>query len=152
MPQYRAPDGSLCRPKWSSHLRSFRSTFGSSLLPRKVDEDRELDVTTVFLDNVPRDSDLETLVARGDAEGAEPLALVGMSRTIFHAQRVTGFFEINPEALEVGGSRASDFIRAVISTRMNCVWIDEQREKLVPGLREGSPAKGNIMCVKSLSG
>jgi hypothetical protein len=117
-----------------------------------VDEYRELNVTTVFPADVPRDPDPETLVARGDAESAEPLALVGMSRTISHAQRVTSVFETNPETLEVGGSSTSDFIRAVISTRMNCVRIDEQQERSVPGLREGSLAKGNVMCVKSLSG
>lgn len=133
-------------------FRSFRSTFGSSLLPRKVDDYRELEVTTVPLDDVIRDSDLANLVVKVDAEGAEPLVLAGMGRTILQAQRLTIFFEINPEALEVGGSSAGEFMRALMSTRMDCAWINEQQGTLVPALRDDTPAKGNVMCGKSPSG
>jgi FkbM family methyltransferase len=133
-------------------FRAFRSTFGSSLLPREVDEYRLLEVNTVSLDDALRDVDLANLVVKIDVEGAEPLALAGMGHIISHAHRLTTFFEINPEALEVGGLTAGSFVQALHSTQMDCAWIDEQQGMLVPLHGHVPFGKGNVMCVKGFLG
>jgi len=46
-----------------------------------------------------------------DIEGAEPLALAGMTRTIERSDDLTMLIELNPEALRAGGSSSSALLR-----------------------------------------
>jgi FkbM family methyltransferase len=129
-------------------FRAFRSSFSGSLVPRQVDAYEELDVYTVPLDDALDDSDLASLVVKLDVEGAEPLALLGMGRTIQRASRLALFAEVNPEALEAGGSSPERLAEELLATEMDCAWIDEQHRALVPLPTTRRLAKGNVMCVK----
>jgi FkbM family methyltransferase len=135
-----------------SSFRSFRSTFSGSLAPRNVDAFQELDVELVRLDDVLIDSDLTSLVVKLDVEGAEPLALVGMRTIAREATKLVIFAEINPEALEAGGWSAEQLVQDLLTSGMECDWIDEDRGALEPIESSRLQRRGNLMCVKGSSG
>jgi FkbM family methyltransferase len=135
-----------------AHFRAFRSTFSGSLVPREVDEYRELETDLVRLDDVLDGLDLGALVVKLDVEGAEPRALAGMRKAIRRANRLVLFVEVNPAALEAGGSSAAQLISDLLATSMDCAYVDERRRVLVP-LRGGAPPmKGNLICRKGFAG
>lgn len=131
-----------------AEFRAFRSTFSGSLAPREVDSYRTLDVRTTPIDSALEDSDLGSLVVKLDVEGAEPLALAGMRRSIRQAGRLVIFAEVNSEALEAGGSSAELLVGTLLAADMECGWVDEKQRSLMP-LRDASRLrKGNVMCEK----
>jgi FkbM family methyltransferase len=129
-------------------FRAFRSTFSGSLIPRDVDDYREFEAELVSLDWVLNEGDLDNLVVKLDVEGAEPLAIAGMRDTIRRARSLTLFIEVNPQALETGGSSAKLVIETLLAADMECAWVDEEQRSLMP-LREAGPLpKGNVVCEK----
>jgi FkbM family methyltransferase len=132
----------------AAEFRAFRSTFSGSLVPREIETYRAVDVKTIALDDVLDDSDLARLVVKLDVEGAEPLALAGMSASIRRAGSVSIFAEVNPEALEAGGSSAKRLVEDLHAGGIECSWVDEDRGTLVPVPRVGRIEKGNLACVK----
>jgi FkbM family methyltransferase len=135
-----------------AEFRAFRSTFSGSLTPREVDAYRTLRVETISLDDALDDSDLETLVVKLDVEGAEPLALAGMSTSIRRADQLAVFAEVNPEALRAGGSSVKRLIDDLLAAGMNCGWIDEKGGAVVPVSEGERFTKGNLVCVKQSIG
>ena len=129
-------------------FRAFRSTFSGSLAPREVDAYQELEVKTIALDDVLADADLGSLVVKLDVEGAEPLALAGMRKAIRRARKLTIFAEVNPEALEAGGSSAERLIEDFFKTDLTCSSIDEKKRALEPLRVASSAKKANILCWK----
>jgi FkbM family methyltransferase len=135
-----------------AEFRAFRSTFSGSLAPRQIDTYRVVDVKTIALDDALDDSDLASLVVKLDVEGAEPLALEGMSRSIRRARRLLLFAEVNPEALEAAGSSAEGLVQDLLAAGMDCAWVDEEHRTLVPVPEGRRFAKGNLMCVRRSRG
>jgi hypothetical protein len=95
---------------------------------------------------------LTSLVVKLDVEGAEPLALVGMRMMAREAGKLVIFAEINPQALEAGGWSAEQLVQDLLTTGMECVWIDEDRSALEPIDSSRLYRRGNLMCVKGSSG
>ena len=140
----------LANESGQATFRAFRSTFSGSLAAREVDDYREFATDVVSLDEVLDDADLRALVVKLDVEGAEPLALVGMRETIRDAARLVLFVEVNPEALEAGGSSAQRLLEDLLASGMECAFADEEARALVP-MRETAPlSKGNLVCRKRL--
>jgi FkbM family methyltransferase len=88
-----------------------------SLLAGYTESQETVEVETVTLDAF--------LAARGidrvdfikiDVEGAEPLVLAGMTRTITHSPDLTMLVEYNPEALRCGDVPPEDMIRSLQDT------------------------------------
>lgn len=129
-----------------ARFRAFRSTFSGSLVAREVDQYREFEVDVVCLDDVLEDSDLGTLVVKLDVEGAEPLAIAGMAKTIARAPSLVLFVEVNPEALEAGGRSARQLVEHLLATGMDCSAIDEEQHALVPVRETDLLRKGNLLC------
>jgi FkbM family methyltransferase len=127
-------------------FRAFRSTFSGSLLPREVDEYRDLETDVVRLDDVLTDADLDDLVVKLDVEGAEPLALSGMQRILREARRLLLVLEVNPEALEAGGSSPQKLMDELVAADLECLYVHEDRQVLRPVPARGSLEKGNVAC------
>jgi FkbM family methyltransferase len=133
-------------------FRSFRSTFSGSLAPREVDTYRVVEVQTITLDDALEDSDLASLVVKLDVEGAEPLAVAGMSGTIRRARKLSLFVEVNPEALKAAGSSSERLLQDLLAAGLECSWVDEEHQTLVPVIEGHLRTKGNMMCVKPSTG
>jgi FkbM family methyltransferase len=133
-------------------FRAFRSTFSGSLAPREVDTYRVVDVETINLDATLDDSDLSSLVVKLDVEGAEPLALAGMASSIRRARRLSIFAEVNPEALEAGGSSSERLVEDLLTRNLECLWVDEEQRSLSPLQEPSLPRKGNVVCHKHREG
>jgi FkbM family methyltransferase len=127
-------------------FRAFRSTFSGSLLPREVDEYRDLETDVVRLDDVLTDADLDDLVVKLDVEGAEPLALSGMQRILREARLLLLVLEVNPEALEAGGSSPQKLMDELVAADLECLYVHEDRQVLRPVPARGSLEKGNVAC------
>jgi FkbM family methyltransferase len=131
-------------------FRAFRSTFSGSLVPREVDDYREFETCVVSLDDALATSDPGPLVVKLDVEGAEPLALAGMGKTLREAPGLVIFVEVNPEALAAAGSSAQELIKDLLAARMECAFVDEDAQALAP-LEAAPPGKGNVVCRKGWS-
>src|SRR5262249_34303938 len=79
----------------ASFFRS-RSTIGSSLT-RRAAGDVEIEVELTTLDAELGNTAARSLVVRLNIEGAEPLALEGMRKTLAASERVALFAEIHPQ-------------------------------------------------------
>jgi FkbM family methyltransferase len=127
-------------------FRAFRSTFSGSLVPREVDAYRAVGVETIALDDVLDDSDVANLVVKLDVEGVEPQALAGMTSSIGRAADLSVFAEVNPEALEAGGSSARRLVEDLVETGLDCFWVNEEQGSLLPLPEAGCFSKGNVFC------
>lgn len=132
-------------------FRSFRSTFSGSLLPREVDEYREFEIETVALDDVLNDPDLGRLVVKLDVEGAEPLALAGMRRTVRDAPNLVLFIEVNPAALAAGNWNAGTITEELRGACIDCAFVDESRSALVTHQADEPAPKGNLLCSRGVT-
>jgi FkbM family methyltransferase len=133
-------------------FRAFRSTISSSLIPRDVGKYRKLDIQVRTLDDVLDGSAVDNLVIKLDLEGAEPLALLGMRKTIARAGNLTIFVEINPAALQAGGSSIELLLATLRSARLECAVVDERRQRVVPIAKARPLRKGNLICRKTFEG
>jgi FkbM family methyltransferase len=127
-------------------FRAFRSTLSGSLLPREVDQYREIETETIALDDVLSQADLDRLVVKIDVEGAEPLALLGMHRALREARALFLFIEVNPEALAAGGWTPSAVIDELLAMRLECAFICEFQQNLLVLQKGATIEKGNLAC------
>jgi FkbM family methyltransferase len=127
-------------------FRAFRSTFSGSLLPREVDAYRTVGVKTIALDDVLDESDVANLVVKLDVEGAEPQALAGMTASVERAGDLSIFAEVNPEALEAGGSSARQLVEDLVEMGLDCFWVNEEQGSLLPLPEPGCLSRGNVLC------
>ena len=133
-----------------ARFRAFRSTFSGSLMARNVDQYREFQTRLVCLDDILENADLGRLVLKLDVEGAEPLALKGARNTIARAPLLMLFVEVNPDALEAGGSSAEELVQCLLASDLDCAVISEERRALIP-LRGAAPVRrSNLFCRRRL--
>jgi FkbM family methyltransferase len=91
------------------------------------------------------------VVAKLDLEGAEPLALQGMQRTLETASSATLVVEVNPPALGDGGSSPPELVELIHGLGLSAEYIDESAKALCPVDDSLWQWKGNLYCVKSSS-
>ena len=133
-----------------ARFHAFRSTFSGSLVAREVEAYRECETELVSLDDVLAE-DVANLVVKLDVEGAEPLVLAGMRETIRRARKLTLFVEVNPQALEAGGSSARRLVTNLLGMGMECAFVDEERRTLVSLIEDRPLGKGNLRCQRASS-
>jgi FkbM family methyltransferase len=137
--------------RWGhAQFRAFRSTFSGSLMARNVDEYEEFQTPVVRLDDILDKTSLRRLVLKLDVEGAEPLVLAGARKTMARVPLLTVFVEINPDALEAGGSSAAALVQCLLASDLECSTISEEKRALIP-LRGRPPlGRNNLICRKRL--
>jgi FkbM family methyltransferase len=89
------------------------------------------------------------IVAKLDIEGAEPLALRGMRRTIERASSATLVVEANQEALRDSGYSPTELKQVIRELGLSVAFIDEAGHALRPVEDPWRLGKGNLYCVKS---
>jgi FkbM family methyltransferase len=112
-------------------FRENSGTISSSLAAREgvgTESLREVELTSIDddLDGVP----IGRLVVKLNVEGAEPLALRGMQRSLERAESVRLFVEINPPALIASGTSAEDVLGELHTLGMDVSRIDPVNESL----------------------
>jgi FkbM family methyltransferase len=133
-------------------FRAFRSTFSGSLLPREVDEYRELETDVIRLDDALGERDLDDLVVKLDVEGAEPLALAGMRDITQRVRRLVLLVEVNRDALEAGALSTEALIDGLVNASFECRLVDETQRRLVPVRKGDTLEKGNLVCRRAFAG
>lgn len=81
-----------------------------------------------------------------DIEGAEPLALQGMSKIINKHHSLVLFIEMNPSALYSLKTSPEVLIRSLKEFDFDIAFIDESRKRLIPLTEKSSINKGNLYC------
>ena len=124
-------------------------TIGSSLVlgRTKIGGTHQLEVKTVALDEVLRDTISKPILVKMDIEGAEITALRGMADTLRGAQRIAVFCEVNPEALAAGGQKPMDLVAALRDAGLQVFFISDAAGGLIP-ITDMCNAKGNLLAVK----
>jgi FkbM family methyltransferase len=103
------------------------------------------DLTTI--DSCLRGLELDRLVVKLDVEGAEPLALEGLTATLGRANSAVLFVEANPPALAAAGSDPAKLFAKLRALGFEPALIDEDEEMLVPaGTTLTRP--GNLYCAR----
>ena len=96
------------------------------------------------LEGVP----LDRLVVKLNIEGAEPLALKGMTATLGRASSVRLFVELNPPALRAAGADPRRLIEQLTDQGLSVSWIDPVDESLSPVTSDGDLRKGHLYCAR----
>ncbi len=101
-------------------------------------------VDTTTLDRELEGMDLSSVLIKLDLEGAEPLAIEGMQRTVDRASEVVLFIEINPAALGAGGYEPTRLVQELQNLGFSLSFIDEAQRALLPVRKLSSLTKGNL--------
>lgn len=85
-------------------------------------------------------------VIKMDIEGAEMLALQGMSKIIHKNPSLILFMEMNPDALYSLKTSPEALIGSLKQFGFEVFFIDESSKRLVPLMEKSSISKGNLYC------
>lgn len=126
-------------------------TISSSLGDRNMPSSlfKGFSVKKICVQSTILDSELENSpidLIKLDIEGAEPLALQGMSKTLYKNQNLILFIEINPSALYSLKTSPEFLIRSLKRFDFDIAFIDERRNELIPLTEKTSIRKGNLYC------
>jgi FkbM family methyltransferase len=88
------------------------------------------------------------VVAKLDLEGAEPLAVEGMRRTIARASTAVALVELNPAALNDAGYTPADLVSRLRDVGFRVSYVDERRRAL-RSVDVSASLKGNLYCEKA---
>lgn len=125
------------------------STFSSSLVHRQsVGRTRAIELAATTLDAELEGRPLRSLVVKLDIEGAEPLALEGMQKTVARCEELTLLLEVNPAALRDAGFSPRALVERTNALGLTCHWIDEAARRLVPAQDMADIPKGNLYCTR----
>jgi FkbM family methyltransferase len=125
-------------------------TISSSLFARRLPAGqwRRSEVPTTTIDSELEGARLGPLAIKLDVEGAEPLAVAGMRRSVERAETVLVLAEVNSDALRAGGHSPSDLVGALRDCGLDVAFVDESaRELRDPSVPGGLP-KGNLLARK----
>jgi FkbM family methyltransferase len=130
-------------------------TISTSLGNRKEMKNafKGLSLKRVLVQSTTLDSELSNLpidVVKFDIEGAETLALQGMSRMIKDNQSLILFMEINPSALLTLGNTSENLVGMLKDLNFDVYFIDELNRKLIPINEKSVFQKGMLYCKKSV--
>ena len=133
--------------------RSGRTTFvqslgtiSSSIADRTdVGPSRTLEVELISIDEA-LPSAPAALVVKLNVEGAEPLVLAGMQRTLAECPEIVLFVELNPAALRAAGSDPAALVGFLEGLGFALQAIDPVDESLRPLPPLAELGKGHILC------
>jgi len=124
-------------------------TIGSSLFRRSgPSPKRPLEIEIVTLDTLLVGREAPHLLIKLDLEGAEPLALQGMTETAQRFPIITMLIEHNPQALKDGGFSAEDILRLLWTMGFKVWFVDEEGKRLLPTHEDTALPKGNLLALK----
>jgi len=128
-------------------------TIGSSLGESKEKGNflKGTSIKKVSIQSITLDSELEDLpidVIKLDIEGAESLALQGMTKILQVNRSLTLLVEINPSALHSLGTSPEALIKMLKSYSFNVYFINELNKELLPIAGENFTQKGMLYCSK----
>jgi len=126
-------------------------TISSSIIDRDLPRSlfRGNSVKKILIQSTTLDLELETSsvdLIKLDIEGAEPLAIEGMSKIINNNRPLVLFTEINPSALYSSKTSPEVFIRSLKEFGFDIAFIDERCHELIPLTGKSSISKGNLYC------
>jgi FkbM family methyltransferase len=126
-------------------------TISSSIVDRCLSASffKGQSVKKFFVQSTTLDLELKTSsvdLIKLDIEGAEPLAIEGMSKIINNNRPLVLFTEINPSALYSSKTSPEVFIRSLKNFGFDISFIDERHHKLIPLNEERPISKGNLYC------
>jgi FkbM family methyltransferase len=106
------------------------STIGSSLLQRE--RARPATVQTTTIDSLLSDRLPTSLLVKLNIEGAEPLAIVGMAKTLDAVERVTIIMEVNPPLIAAAGTDLDALLESLRQRGFTIERIDFGSQQPVP--------------------
>ncbi len=126
-------------------------TISSSLIRRKnIGKTMKASIPATTLDNELQGQDIYSIVIKLDVEGAELMALEGMSNILQRANSVVLIAEMNPSALHDAGANSKSMIDDLRKYGFCEIYIiDELNKKLIPVTSLDIPRKGNLYCLKA---
>jgi FkbM family methyltransferase len=130
----------------TSSFYETRSTIGSSLIERNDAKSRVVRTTSVDL--LLRDRNVDRLLVKLNIEGAEPLALAGMTDVLARVAAVDVLFEVNPPLLEAGGEQVATILESLRAQGFAVEYVDLPSQTGVP-LPNPLP-KGHLLATRSL--
>lgn len=107
-----------------------RSTIGSSLLERPDATPHEVRTTSV--DALLEGRDVPALVVKLNIEGAEPLAIRGMQRTLERVRDVAILIEVNPPLLAAAGTDVGAMLDGLRAQGFEVAYVDLAAQTPVP--------------------
>jgi FkbM family methyltransferase len=125
-------------------------TIGSSLVKRRdVGKMIKIPVPSTTLDTELQGFDISSIVIKLDVEGAELLALDGMSNILDGTDSAILIVELNPSALLDAGVNSNILINDLRKHGFRKIhFVDELNKKLIPVTNLTIPKKGNLYCIK----
>jgi FkbM family methyltransferase len=124
-------------------------TISSSLFDRKgIGKCKRIEAKCTTLDYELGKLKIDSILMKLDLEGAEPLALQGMSTILRSINSIAIFAEINPSALHDAGLDPQDMINELQDRGFKICFIDELNKKLTSVNKPAIIQKGMIFCVK----
>lgn len=128
--------------------RGQSSLSGSLVNRRDVDRAEQVLVKTTTLDQELVGQAVNSLLIKLDLEGAEPSALLGMKETFQRVSQIAMIIEVNPSALQSGGSSPQILVELIKSFGFSVQYINEEKQTLVPLDSLTQLDKGNLYCTK----
>lgn len=128
-----------------------QGTISSSLFHRPSMETSwsEYPVALTTIDyEIAEEVDGAPVVVKLDLEGAEPLAVQGMRRTIARARAAAALVEVNTFALRDGGFTSAELVARLRGIGLRVWYVDERRRQL-RSVDVSAPLKGNLYCEKT---
>jgi FkbM family methyltransferase len=130
---------------------TFHQSLGtiSSSIAERTDRgpSRTIDVELTSIDSeLPRAP--SSLLVKLNVEGAEPLVLSGMRRTLAECGEIVLFVEMNPEALRAAGSGPAELVAELEGYGFEVHGIDPVDESLRPLPPPAQISKGHLYCRK----
>jgi FkbM family methyltransferase len=126
-------------------------TIGGSLVRRTgTGPTQDIQVATTTLDAALGDTSDSHLLLKLDVEGAERTALRGARESLSRASAVLAIVELNPIALEQGGSTQEELLGDLEALGLDVQYLDERSQAVVPV--DGRLEKGNLVARRAWSG
>lgn len=135
----------------SGHLIFFLNPIDSTchtLYPLEGRGVKKISVECCKLDDLLADERVE--IIKMDIEGAELVALQGMTRTLAYNPDIILFIELQPTNLKRAGASPLDLITFLEEQNFEVFLIDEERGRLIGGIADMPPRhkESNLLCVR----
>jgi FkbM family methyltransferase len=120
----------LADKEGTSTFYATRSTIGSSLLVREDAVAHVVETTSV--DCLLAGRDVRSLLVKLNIEGAEPLALAGMRKTLERVERVAILLEVNPPLLAAAGTDLEGMLDGLHEQGFEVSYVDLSTQQPAP--------------------